>query len=89
MHVSFLIDHHFMTKKKSPTFEAVLENLEQITHRLESGDLPLNEALNEFEKGIQLARLGQQQLEQAEQRVQILLSDEHDTTLTTFTKDEE
>ena len=42
--------------------------------RLESGELPLEDALNEFERGVQLARQGQQKLQQAEQRVQILLT---------------
>ncbi len=38
------------------SFETALSELEQIVTRLESGDLPLEEALNEFERGVQLAR---------------------------------
>ena len=53
------------------------------------GDLPLEEALNEFERGVQLARQGQAKLQQAEQRVQILLSDNEDASLTPFTPDNE
>ncbi|WP_158783323.1 exodeoxyribonuclease VII small subunit [Pantoea sp. BAV 3049] len=67
------------------SFETSLEQLEQIVSRLESGDLPLEEALNEFERGVQLARVGQQKLQQAEQRVQILLSDDKDAELKPFT----
>ncbi|MGE9551865.1 exodeoxyribonuclease VII small subunit [Erwinia amylovora] len=67
------------------SFETSLEQLEQIVSRLESGDLPLEEALNEFERGVQLARVGQQKLQQAEQRVQILLSDDKDAALKPFT----
>jgi exodeoxyribonuclease VII small subunit len=55
------------------SFETALSELEQIVTRLESGDLPLEDALNEFERGVQLARQGQVKLQQAEQRVQILL----------------
>ncbi|KAB8310038.1 exodeoxyribonuclease VII small subunit [Erwinia endophytica] len=66
------------------SFETSLEQLEQIVSRLESGDLPLEEALNEFERGVQLARVGQQKLQQAEQRVQILLSDDKDAELKPF-----
>ncbi|KAA9000085.1 exodeoxyribonuclease VII small subunit [Affinibrenneria salicis] len=71
------------------SFEQSLGELEQIVTRLESGDLPLEQALNEFERGVQLARQGQQKLQQAEQRVQILLSDDADAGLTPFTPDNE
>ena len=40
------------------SFETALSELEQIVTRLESGDLPLEDALNEFERGVQLARRG-------------------------------
>lgn len=59
-----------------------------MTH-LESGELPLEDALNEFERGVQLARLGQQTLQQAEQRVQILLNDDKDAPLSPFNADQE
>lgn len=71
------------------SFESSLQQLEQIVTRLESGELPLEEALTEFERGVQLARAGQQKLQQAEQRVQILLSDDKDAELTPFTPDGE
>jgi len=71
------------------SFETSLQQLEQIVTRLESGDLPLEEALNEFERGVQLARTGQQKLQQAEQRVQILLSDDKDAELSPFSPDSE
>ncbi|QTO53401.1 exodeoxyribonuclease VII small subunit [Duffyella gerundensis] len=78
--------------KKAATpvsFESSLQQLEQIVQRLESGDLPLEDALNEFERGVQLARVGQQTLQQAEQRVQILLSDDKNGELTPFTAENE
>lgn len=77
--------------KKAPqsaNFETALSELEQIVSRLETGELPLEDALNEFERGIQLARQGQQQLQQAEQRVQILLNSDPDAPLAPFTSDE-
>lgn len=79
-----------MPKKapQSASFETALNELEQIVNRLETGELPLEDALNEFERGIQLARQGQQQLQQAEQRVQILLSSDPDASLTPFNPDE-
>ncbi|MFP1722181.1 exodeoxyribonuclease VII small subunit [Lonsdalea quercina] len=80
-----------MPKKNEPpvSFESSLNDLEQIVARLESGDLPLEEALQAFEQGIQLARQGQLKLQQAEQRVQILLNDEPEAALTPFTPDNE
>ncbi|NHB97118.1 exodeoxyribonuclease VII small subunit [Photorhabdus stackebrandtii] len=69
------------------TFESSLKELEQIVIQLESGELALEEALNEFERGIQLARQGQQTLQQAEQRVQILLNDDAQSPLNNFSPD--
>ncbi|MEQ9908415.1 exodeoxyribonuclease VII small subunit [Pectobacterium odoriferum] len=69
------------------SFESSLNELEKIVTRLESGELPLDDALNEFEHGIQLARQSQQKLQQAEQRVQILLNDDPDAPLSSFTPD--
>lgn len=56
-----------------PDFETTLVQLEGIVTKLESGELPLEEALKEFEQGIKLAQLGQVRLQQAEQHIQILL----------------
>ncbi len=80
-----------MAKKNDApaSFETALTELEQIVTRLESGDLPLEEALSEFERGVQLARQGQTKLQQAEQRVQILLSEQEEAPFTPFTPDAE
>ncbi|MGL4454670.1 MAG: exodeoxyribonuclease VII small subunit [Plesiomonas sp.] len=75
--------------KKPTDFEATLTELEQIVTRLESGDLSLEEALSAFERGIVLTREGQQRLTQAEQRVQILLSNAPNAALTPFSADSE
>ncbi|HEX7125365.1 MAG TPA: exodeoxyribonuclease VII small subunit [Thermodesulfobacteriota bacterium] len=56
-----------------PSFEAALEALEAVVARLESGTLGLEEALAAFEQGIRLARQCESRLDQAEQRVEILL----------------
>ncbi|MGK2960312.1 MAG: exodeoxyribonuclease VII small subunit [Candidatus Malihini olakiniferum] len=70
----------------APSFKHTLQQLEQTITRIESGDLPLEEALSAFEKGIHLARQWQSQLQQVEQRVQILLSNEPDIALFSFTQ---
>jgi exodeoxyribonuclease VII small subunit len=53
--------------------EKALEELEAIVTRLESGDLPLEQALKEFEHGVKLTRRCQAALQEAEQKVEILL----------------
>lgn len=65
-------------------FESTLSQLDGIVSRLESGELPLEEALKEFEMGIQLAKLGQARLQQAEQRIQILLQKSDSAALTDY-----
>ncbi|MBE8596312.1 exodeoxyribonuclease VII small subunit [Xenorhabdus sp. BG5] len=75
--------------EQMPTFETSLKELEEIVIRLESGELPLEDALNEFERGIQLARQGQKTLQQAEQRVQILLNHDAQSPLDEFSSDAE
>lgn len=62
-----------------PDFEQALQELERLVLTLEQGELSLEHSLTTFERGVQLSRLCQQQLQQAEQRVQTLL----DTTVPT------
>jgi exodeoxyribonuclease VII small subunit len=54
-------------------FEKALAELETVVDKLEHGELPLEEALRQFEHGIALARSCQESLKQAEQKVEILL----------------
>lgn len=56
-------------------FEDSLAELQQIVSKLESGDLQLYKALELFEKGINIARECQRQLDSAEQRIEMLLRD--------------
>jgi exodeoxyribonuclease VII small subunit len=58
---------------KAPDFEAALTELEALTERLERGDLPLDESLKLFERGVALTRLCQGSLQAAQQKVEILL----------------
>jgi len=54
-------------------FEAAMRDLEEIVERLEHGDLPLEESLAAFERGVMLTRSCQSALKDAEQKVEILL----------------
>jgi len=53
-----------------------LEELEKVVRELESGDLPLEKALELFERGVQLSEACRKQLEEAETRVEVLLKRE-------------
>jgi len=59
-----------MAKK---SFEDSLAKLEQITEELESGDLSLEESLKKFDEGVKLAEFCNRKLEEAQQKVNILL----------------
>ena len=61
-------------KTSAPDFEQALAELEAVVERLEHGELPLEEAVTQFERGIALARSCQDALKQAEQKVEILLA---------------
>ncbi len=57
------------------SFEASLAELEKIVAKLENGDLPLEESLELFEKGIKLSRECRERLSKAERRIEILVKD--------------
>ena len=57
------------------TFEASLAELETIVEQLENGDLPLEESLQLFEKGVKLSRECRERLSQAERRIEVLMKD--------------
>ncbi|MGY4677515.1 exodeoxyribonuclease VII small subunit [Pasteurella sp. P03HT] len=75
------------TQKTELDFETTLQELEAIVTRLESGELPLEASLEAFENGIKLANLGQERLQQAEQRIQILLQKNEHAALTDYQPD--
>jgi len=57
----------------APSFEQAIEQLAGIVEQLEGGELPLEQSLALFERGILLARSSQAQLDRAEKRVEQLL----------------
>ena len=62
-----------MTAKKSFNLEKSLADLEALVAELESGELPLDKAMQKFEEGIKLTRGCQAALRDAEQKVEILM----------------
>lgn len=58
-----------MATKKQPTFEAALAELQSVVNALEQGKVGLDESLGLFERGMELVRVCNQKIDQAEQRV--------------------
>jgi exodeoxyribonuclease VII small subunit len=57
-----------------PSAEALLTRLDEVVRELESGELPLEQALARFEEGVKLVRDGEQLLASVEQRIEMLLA---------------
>jgi len=66
------------TAKEEPvlSFEQAMEKLETIVSRLESGDVPLETAIELFQEGMSLSRMCGQKLEQVERRIEMLVEGE-------------
>ena len=64
-----------MPRAKSSDFEKAFQELEEIVRRLEGEELPLDESLQLFERGIQLSRLCNQKLEEVEKKIELILAD--------------
>tara|TARA_B110000438_G_scaffold139776_1_gene135001 strand:+ start:124 stop:366 length:243 start_codon:yes stop_codon:yes gene_type:complete len=73
-----------MTDKKNINLEKSLADLEALVAELEGGELSLEDAMKKFEQGIKLTRTCQNILKDAEQKVEILLENNGEDTLTLF-----
>ncbi|MBN2432513.1 MAG: exodeoxyribonuclease VII small subunit [Acidobacteria bacterium] len=62
-----------MKQVKYENFESALEELEKRVSALEEGKLPLDEALKVFEEGMSIAEYCARKLQEAEQKVEILM----------------
>jgi exodeoxyribonuclease VII small subunit len=74
---------------KLPDFEKSLGELEALVQKLEQGDVPLEEALKTFERGVALTRQCQTALRSAQQKVEVLLAKEGEETVVPFADDDE
>lgn len=61
------------------SFENAMKRLEGVVQELESGDLSLDQALKKFQEGIKLSKFCARKLDEAEEKVSILLRDEDGT----------
>ncbi|MGH8611144.1 MAG: exodeoxyribonuclease VII small subunit [Gammaproteobacteria bacterium] len=78
-----------MTRKsKIFDFEDALRELEALIKRMESGELPLEESLKQFERGMALTRACQKALAEAEQKVKLLTQEQGEQKLTPFERED-
>lgn len=68
-------------------FEAAMTELEKIVMQLESGDLPLERALELWEKGVALSQRCEAQLQEAERKVELLIKERGELKTVSFTPD--
>ena len=62
--------------KKEKSFEEAISELESIVEKLENGELPLDESIEIFQKGIELSKFCSKRLDEVERKISILIEDE-------------
>ena len=62
-------------QSKESRFEESLERLEALVQEMESGDLPLEEIIKKYEEGNRLVKLCAAKLNEAEQRIEVLMKE--------------
>lgn len=67
-----------MSAKKEENFESALEKLQNLVRELESGECSLEDSIKKFEDGMSLAKSCQDRLNQAEQKIEVLLKADKD-----------
>lgn len=75
-----------LKKPENMLYEEATNELQQIVTQLENGDLPLEDALKQFERGISLARVNSQKLQDAQQQVKILMKQDERASLQEFSE---
>ena len=69
---------------ESKKFEEMMQELEAISKKLETGDLSLDESVSEFEKGMKLSKECSTILENAEKKITVLMKQGEEITEETF-----
>ena len=62
-------------------FEEAIKELEQIVEKLEQGELTLEQSLDMFQRGVALSNLCAKMLDEAEQKVSILIKNKDGTVV--------
>ncbi len=76
-------------KPAEPALDEALAELETLVETLEGGELTLEDAMKQFERGVELTRYCQDALKDAEQKVDILMRNSADADAEPFTPEDE
>jgi exodeoxyribonuclease VII small subunit len=63
-------------KSNKMNFEEAIDELQLIVQKLEKGDLPLEDSLGFFQRGVELTKLCNKKLDDAQRKISILIEDE-------------
>jgi len=77
-----------MSSKKEEKFEVTLERLQGLVRELEGGECSLEDSIKKFEEGMALAKLCQDRLNLAEQKIEVLLKADKSGVTTGLFKDD-
>lgn len=69
---------------KLPSLEESLNEITQLIDKMEHSELTLEQSLNNFERGVSLVKHCQKLLDEAEQKVQLLIQNNNQEELTTY-----
>jgi len=69
---------NYTAMAKKQTFEEAIRQLEEITRQLEEGDISLEASIKKFEEGMKLSEFCSQKLEEARQKITLLLKKDGD-----------
>lgn len=65
-----------MTKKEELTFEQALAQLEKVVTQLEKEDVPLDQLIDYYQQGMELVKLSNNKLKDAEEKMAKVLNDD-------------
>ena len=66
-----------MAEKKEKSFEENLQELEEIVKKLENGDIPLDDAIKEFNEAMELANICDKKLKNAEEALTKIVKEDN------------
>lgn len=70
-----------MSAKETVKFEEAMQQLEEIVTKLERGDVPLEEALDQFQKGVALSKVCKETLQNAEKTLTKIVDENGEETI--------
>lgn len=76
---------HEQEQLQGLNFEEAMNQLEEIVGQLEQGDVPLEQAIDLFQRGMKLSQLCSQKLEQVERKIEMIVEDDGNLVKKPFT----